>query len=74
MQSNWININDKLPEEHERVLVWVEGHGMLIDNYSFSGSKPLNAFRYAWAWGYHKNVTHWMPLPPKPARNEPEMK
>ncbi len=74
MQSNWISIKDKLPEEHERVLVWAEGHGIIIDSYSFNGFEHVKTFRDAWGWGYHKSVTHWMPLPPMPARYEPEMK
>ncbi len=72
MQSTWINVKDKLPKEYERVLIWAEGHGMLIDSYGPNGFERLKTFRYAWAWGYHKNVTHWMPLPSMPLPTWPD--
>ncbi len=73
MQSKWISIKDKLPEEHKRVLIWVEGHSMLVDSYKSNGTEHLMAFSDAWAWGYHKYVTHWMPLPSGPFNSDSEM-
>ncbi len=49
MQSNWISIKDKLPEEYRRVLVWVEGHGVIIDSYSFNVFQHVKTIRDAWA-------------------------
>lgn len=71
---NWINVNDKLPKDGERVLVWHNKYGeVTIQTY--------NEFYKCWDTedgddfdfnvdevygGDVKIVEYWMPLPEKP--------
>ena len=68
----WINVNEKLPEHFESVLVWGKGYtvtecfycddydwgvqGFYKDECGYDGEYPLIR-----DW-----VTHWMPLPKPP--------
>ena len=60
-QNKWISIDEKLPENEERVLVYID---------SKRYGKTLDTDRYlrdsdSWArWNNH--ITHWMPLPEPP--------
>ena len=57
--GNWISVEDKLPEENDRVLVYVP---------DMKGSDC--EIQISKGWALHKFVSHWMPLPepPKGAR------
>jgi hypothetical protein len=64
--SEWISVEDRLPEIHEEVLVFVKRHartGHLYGRISAKGGRPW------WAVGnrHLTGVTHWMPLPEPPA-------
>lgn len=62
----WISVAERLPEEHEAVLVW---HGRI--NIAFLDvAYALMSVRHAWV-AVHDNrrvhgITHWQPLPDKP--------
>ena len=63
-KDGWISVEDRLPEEQERVLVYdhVEGEGQTVYE-----AKRVNG-RWIWAnsvWVTH-GITHWMPLPSPP--------
>jgi len=58
--SEWINVEDRLPEEHEDVLVYY---------YHNRKSKYFPECRYITESGFYKGrfelekeITHWMPL------------
>lgn len=78
--SEWISVNDALPEDHSWVLVWHTGYGTpkkaLFHEECYAGDFELDgggrvSFLNDW-WevdGHNKNVgaiTHWMPLPAPP--------
>lgn len=61
-KQEWISVEDRLPDEDERVLVALTRSRSytIIDTDRIS-----NKYSYKWVrWG--NDVTHWMPLPPKP--------
>jgi hypothetical protein len=68
----WINVEEKLPEEHGKYLVCTDNIG---------GYKPLenDVFIADFAFGEwifdrweHNRVTHWMELPEKPSQGKPD--
>ena len=72
--ENWISINDRLPENDDRVLVW--------ENKTYQHVLPPEYGYCIWAYydagkwldenmvEYNNNsdwtITHWMPEPPPP--------
>lgn len=58
--NTWIRVTDKLPETDVRVLV-TDGKMVDIDTMRFTLllNNPI--------WMYVDEVTHWMPLPKRPA-------
>ena len=77
-QSEWISVEDRLPEKQGRFLVYAQlptHAGVLLVNYTPKykfGEKTLMGravwFSYDSEWGDYeiKGVTHWMPLPDAP--------
>lgn len=59
-QSEWISIDERLPEEGVRVLVWLKGDG---SQYTSTDTDRLSLKKWV-RWG--RLVTHWMPLPEPP--------
>lgn len=59
--SEWISVNERLPEYGERVLV-TEGHATFEASLSISHKWV----RCDMALGWLEDVTHWMPLPEPP--------
>ena len=58
--SEWINVNERLPEENVRVLVYLDE---TLYNYTHIDTDRLK--RKTWVrWG--KAVTHWQLLPEPP--------
>mgnify|MGYP003662269296 CR=1 FL=1 len=65
--DNWINVNDRLPDEYCQVLVWCPrsfpkncrflSANYYPDNKGFYGDSSEEV---------HEDVTHWMPEPIKP--------
>lgn len=60
-KQEWINVEERLPEEDVRVLVWLkEDHRT-----TYTRIDTDRLFKGKWVrWG--GSVTHWMPLPPLP--------
>ena len=57
--SEWISVKDKVPESYTCVLVYDTEWGIRIDTVSI---EPFEEFAH---YGY---VTHWMPLPEIPEK------
>ena len=62
----WISVNDRLPEENTRVLVWLG-----VKLYDYTQIDTDRMINEKWVrWG--KDVTHWMPLPKAPKEEAEE--
>lgn len=61
---NWINVNDRLPEEGQRILIW-DNEGVDTANYT-EGQFEWQGLRLS-----EGSVTHWMHLPQPPNENTP---
>jgi hypothetical protein len=70
--NGWISVDDRLPEDKDKVLINCE-HGVTLAEYT----KFTNGNSMWWAivaigtyedGANAKNVTHWQPLPPPPAK------
>lgn len=59
-RSEWISVDERLPKEGVRVLVWLKGDGI---KYTSIDTDRLSLKKWV-RWG--KLVTHWMPLPEPP--------
>ena len=57
--SEWISVEDMLPEYNRKVLVLLETGEIWIDEYIDRGYAEYFAV-------WHGLVTHWMPLPEPP--------
>ena len=59
-KQEWISVEERLPKEGVRVLVWLKGDG---SNYTSIDTDRLSLKRWV-RWG--RLVTHWMRLPEPP--------
>jgi hypothetical protein len=59
-QSEWISVDERLPEEGVRVLVWLKGDG---SQYTRTDTDRLSLKKWVRCG---RLVTHWMPLPEPP--------
>ena len=71
-QSEWISVEDKLPEDLETVLALCKDGGMFVGRYA----RYISCGKWE-IWTAMKStrtvsrrVTHWMPLPPPPTEKE----
>lgn len=55
---SWVSVEDRLPEDYERVL-WIDK----IDG-------NINLSYFVFSQSSHENVTHWQPLPQNPPTEE----
>lgn len=61
-QPEWIDVNERLPENNERVLVYLKEK---VSRYTQIDTDRVIAKKAGWVrWG--DEVTHWMPLPKEP--------
>ena len=58
-QSEWISVEERLPEEEARVLVWLN----IEDNYTTIDTDRILCGKWV---RWNSFVTHWMPLPEPP--------
>lgn len=66
--NQWIPVKEKLPEEGVVVLVFSEGEPIRTD-FLVMCSSPLWGNTLTWS---HNEVTHWMPLPKPPRKDDKE--
>jgi hypothetical protein len=65
MESNWISVKDRLPEERRYVLCYIK-----IDEFGIRDlQKTLSQRNGIWD-DYNSCVTHWMPLPSPPTEQQ----
>lgn len=57
--QEWISVNDRLPEEEVRVLVYLDSNR----NYTKTDTDRLINSKWV---RWDRDVTHWMPLPDPP--------
>jgi hypothetical protein len=62
--GKWISVNDRLPDEKRKVIVYV-------DRLNYYPNYISTSFRQDGTWreesGNYHNITHWQPLPTPPA-------
>jgi hypothetical protein len=66
---NWISVKDELPDKDEVVLVWNVFDGVALGYRCNPASWHVRPRFGAW-YNTGLGVTHWMPLPEKPERND----
>lgn len=69
MSSEWISIQERLPEKniynnYNEVLVYSLSEGVNLGSFS-SPDTPAHWYRLGYDEGLH-DVTHWMPVPEPP--------
>ena len=62
MQSGWISVEERLPEESDCYLVYISNHFGI-------GGVTFTHYAKRYGWGV-SDVTHWMPLPDAPKGGE----
>ena len=66
--SEWISVEDRLPEDRVDVVFYGEFVGTVLGNYACERDGPWHAVYSNFVW--NKEITHWMPLPPNPSIEE----
>lgn len=65
--SEWISVEDRLPEEAQEVLCFRGTDiGALMDVYTYIGDNKWEDSYENWNYGDLEGITHWMPLPEPP--------
>lgn len=75
MNCEWIPVEERLPETRDWVLVigiFVPEGGWFVPHIAeyFRGSWRLDDDEYSYPEDRHIKVTHWMPLPEPPTKEE----
>lgn len=60
----WISVKERLPKDGQKVIAaFRDGEGVIVDQARYSNGE----FDFAnWAYVWHENITHWMPMPEPP--------
>ena len=58
--TDWINVNERLPQEYQRVIVWTDYDGY-VPFVSYENGEWISQ-----VMRWHGNPTHWMTLPEPP--------
>ena len=67
--NEWINVEDRLPEDFKTVLALCKDGGMFVGRYtSWHRWEILTAMKSTRV--VSRKVTHWMPLPSPPIEKE----
>jgi hypothetical protein len=64
LKEKWTHVNDKLPEENQRVIYWFSSTGMGLGTFWIT-EEGLNCFGGPLGW-LCDDVTKWMPAPDEP--------
>lgn len=69
-QPRWISVKERLPENGQKIIAAFRGSsGWVVDQARYAYGK----FDFAsWVNVLGDNVTHWMPMPPKPKEENHE--
>lgn len=62
--SEWISVEERLPEYDEKVLIWTGR--TTVRGYRSHTDKQGEHYKLNWPSNDAANVTHWMPLPEPP--------
>lgn len=67
-QPRWISVGERLPENGQKIIAAFRGSsGWVVDQARYA----YGEFDFAsWVNVLNDNVTHWMPMPPKPKEEE----
>lgn len=67
-QLRWISVGERLPENGQKIIAAFRGSsGWVVDQARYA----YGEFDFAsWVNVSSDNVTHWMPMPPKPKEEE----
>lgn len=67
-QPRWISVGEQLPENGQKIIAAFRGSsGWVVDQARYA----YGEFDFAsWVNVLGDNVTHWMPMPPKPKEEE----
>ena len=64
-QSEWISVEERLPEKDVRVLVWLTEGASSYTRIDTDRRTDTELYGERWARWFN-DVTHWMPLPEPP--------
>ena len=63
---NWISVKDRLPEQSDFVLAF-DGEYVIQNIYFNHNNDEFEDYNSIPCSDFPENITHWMPLPDKPA-------
>lgn len=61
-QGEWISVDERLPDEAVRVLVWLREPSAILRFVQFDTDRIVDGHWVRW----NNHITHWMPLPEPP--------
>lgn len=62
--ETWTSVDKALPDEFEKVLVWIRWRNRENVGYMYGFSYQVEGIWYGDAFGASREVMAWMPLPP----------
>ena len=65
-KQEWISVDERLPEENGRYLVFIKVSHQLFENLTAVGIIEYNKTNGFILYSVAETVTHWMPLPEAP--------
>lgn len=71
-KQEWISVNERLPEENGRYLVFIKVSHQLFENLNAVGLINYNKNDGFILYSITETVTHWMPLPEAPKMKDTE--
>ena len=61
--SEWIKVEDSLPKDNQKVIVWIDRYNYYPDYMDVSHRQDGAWTKHDGAW---QRISHWMPLPDAP--------
>ena len=61
-KQEWISVDERLPDEDVRVLVWLKEPSAILRCVQFDTDRIVDGHWVRW----NNHITHWMPLPQPP--------